>query len=130
VPGFNFDIVSGVEYVMDISRPIGARITSLTRGGRPVSATDTFTLALNDYRQSGGGGYAMLRGAPVVQDRQQSIRELLIDEIRRRDTIRHEDYFARNWRLAPDTVVGAAYRAMRRLPFDRPRAPSPTPGSR
>ena len=130
IPGFNFDILSGVEYVMDISRPIGARITTLARGGRSVADADTFTLALNDYRQSGGGGYAMLRGAALVQDRQQSIRQLLIDEIRRRDTLRHEDYFTRNWRLAPDTLVGAAYRAMRRLPYDRPRAPSAAGPSR
>jgi 2',3'-cyclic-nucleotide 2'-phosphodiesterase/3'-nucleotidase len=124
VPGFNFDIVSGVEYVIDISRPIGSRITTLARGGRRVADTDTFTLAVNDYRQSGGGGYAMLRGAPVVQDRQQSIRQLLIDEIRRRGTLRHEEYFTQTWRLAPDSLVGAAYRAMRRLPYDRPRGPS------
>jgi 2',3'-cyclic-nucleotide 2'-phosphodiesterase (5'-nucleotidase family) len=35
VPGYNFDIVAGVDYTMDISRPAGERITSLTRNGRP-----------------------------------------------------------------------------------------------
>jgi 2',3'-cyclic-nucleotide 2'-phosphodiesterase (5'-nucleotidase family) len=127
VPGFNFDIISGVDYVIDISRPLGARVTTLTRNGRPVADTDSFTLALNDYRQSGGGGYAMLRGAPLVHDQQQSIRQLLIDEIQRKGELRAEEYFADSWRIAPDTLVGAAYRSMRRLSFDRPR-PAPAPG--
>jgi len=122
VPGFNFDIVAGVEYVIDIGRPTGSRITTLTRNGRPVADTDTFTMALHDYRQSGGGNYP-LRGTSLVYDRQQVIRELLVDEIRRRGTLRPEDWFTPNWRLAPDSLVGAAYRSMRRLPYDRPRAP-------
>src|SRR5688500_15065851 len=66
LPGYNFDIVSGVDYVIDPSRPIGSRITRLDYKGVPVRDTDSFTMALNNYRQTGGGGYAMLRGAPVV----------------------------------------------------------------
>jgi len=69
----------------------------LTFRGRPVAATDSFTLALSNYRQTGGGGYSMLRGAPVVYDRQQDIRQLLIDEVRRKHTLREADYNAHNW---------------------------------
>lgn len=123
VPGFNFDIVQGVDYTMDISRPLGSRITTLLRNGQPVVDTDTFTMALNDYRQVGGGGYTMLRGAPVVYDQQQVIRQLLVDEVQRKGVLRPEDYFTSNWRLAPDSIVGAAYRSMRRLPYDRPATP-------
>jgi 2',3'-cyclic-nucleotide 2'-phosphodiesterase (5'-nucleotidase family) len=99
IPGYNFDIVSGVDYVIDISRPIGSRITRLDFKGQPVKDTDTFTMALNNYRQTGGGGYAMLAGAPVVYDRQQEIRQLLIDEVKARGTMRQSDYFRPNWRL-------------------------------
>ena len=109
VPGYNFDIVSGAEYVTDLRRPPGSRITSLTVGGRPVADTDTFTLALNNYRQTGGGNYAMLAGAPVVHDRQEEIRQLMIDEVARRGTIRPEDYFTPNWRLEPAAAVARAY---------------------
>jgi 2',3'-cyclic-nucleotide 2'-phosphodiesterase/3'-nucleotidase len=125
IPGFNFDIVSGVEYVIDVTRPIGARITQLTRNGQPVRDADSFTMALNDYRQSGGGGYSMLQGAPVVYDEGRLIRELLIDEVRRTGTLRPDAYFRRNWRIAPDSMAGAAYRSMRRLPYDRPRPATP-----
>ena len=99
IPGYNFDIVSGVDYAIDVSRPIGSRITRLDYKGRAVSDTDTFTMALNNYRQTGGGGYAMLSGAPVVYDRQQEIRQLLIDEVRSRGTLRQSDYFVPNWSL-------------------------------
>ncbi|MGH7680306.1 MAG: bifunctional metallophosphatase/5'-nucleotidase [Gemmatimonadaceae bacterium] len=123
VPGFNFDIVAGVEYTIDLTKPLGSRIGTLTRNGSTVADTDSLTMALNDYRQVGGGGYAMLAGAPVVYDQQQVIRQLLVDEVRRRQTVRQSDYAQRNWRLVPDTMVGVAYRAMRRLPYDRPRTP-------
>ncbi|HEY8831011.1 MAG TPA: 5'-nucleotidase C-terminal domain-containing protein [Gemmatimonadaceae bacterium] len=99
VPGYNFDIVSGVDYALDISKPVGFRLTRLDYKGAPVRDTDTFTMALNNYRQTGGGGYAMLNGAPVVYDKQQEIRQLLIDEVKRRGVLKQEDYFARNWQL-------------------------------
>ena len=108
VPGYNFDIISGVDYALDISRPPGQRVTRLERNGRAVAPGDSFTLALNNYRQSGGGGYGMIADAPVVYDRQEDIRELLIDEIRSRGTISPDDYFVRNWELLPAALAERA----------------------
>lgn len=105
IPGYNFDIVSGVEYVMDVSRPVGSRITRLDYKGAPVRDTDSLTMALNNYRQTGGGGYAMLSGAPVVYDRQQEIRQLLIDEVKARGAVRQADYFKPNWKMVRGSVV-------------------------
>ena len=59
-------------------------------------------MALNNYRQTGGGGFSMLRDAPVVYDRQQEIRQLLIDEVRAKGTLLPSDYFHSNWRIVPD----------------------------
>jgi len=101
VASYNFDVVSGVDYTLDLARPVGERVVALTHHGRAVAPTDSFTLALNNYRQTGGGGYAMLRGAPVVYDRQQEISQLLIDELRRRPIIRQSDYFVKNWSILP-----------------------------
>jgi 2',3'-cyclic-nucleotide 2'-phosphodiesterase (5'-nucleotidase family) len=123
VPGYNYDIVSGADYVLDISRPVGSRLTSLTVKGRPVADADTFTLALNNYRQTGGGGYAMLRGAPVVYDAQQELRQLLVDEVGRRKTLSPETYFTPNWRLEPPAAIGAAYAAMHSSPTERAGGP-------
>ena len=65
----------------------------------------------------------MLRGATLVYDQQQVIRQLLVDEVRRKGVLRPEDYFVRNWRIEPESLADAVYRSMRRLPYDRPRAP-------
>jgi 2',3'-cyclic-nucleotide 2'-phosphodiesterase (5'-nucleotidase family) len=129
IPGYNFDIVAGADYVIDLRRPVGTRITTLTFRGRTVADADSFTFALNNYRQTGGGRYSMLVGSPVVYDRQEEIRQLLIDEARRRGTIRPEDYFTRNWRIEPPEAVARAYREMLRVssPATLPSRGSPTP---
>ncbi|HET9440777.1 MAG TPA: 5'-nucleotidase C-terminal domain-containing protein, partial [Longimicrobiales bacterium] len=114
IPGYNFDAVSGVDYVIDISGPVGSRITSLTYQGRPVRADQTFTMALNNYRQGGGGGFTMLAGAPIIYDKQEDIRELLIEEIRRRGTINPNQYFKQNWRMVPAALADSAQRAIER----------------
>jgi len=124
IPGYNFDIVSGVDYVIDVAHPIGSRVTRLDYKGQPVRDTDSFTMALNNYRQTGGGGYAMLSGAPVVYDKQQEIRQLLIDEVRSRGVIRQSDYFRPNWTLVRDGIAvsaGGAVPAAARI--DSTRAP-------
>lgn len=97
VAGYNFDVMSGVNYSVDVSKPVGQRIVALTFHGKDVAPTDSFTMALNNYRQTGGGGYAMLAGAPVVYDKQQDIRQLLIDEVKRLHSIREADYRINNW---------------------------------
>ena len=106
IPGYNYDIVAGVDYTIDLSKPIGDRITTLTYEGRAVASSDSFTMALNNYRQGGGGGFAMLQGAPVVYDRQAEIRDLLIDEVRRKGTLVPSDYFHPNWRIIPSSAIG------------------------
>ncbi|MEP7346058.1 MAG: 5'-nucleotidase C-terminal domain-containing protein, partial [Gemmatimonadaceae bacterium] len=73
----------------------------------------TFTLALNNFRQTGGGGFAMLRDAPVVYDRQEDIRQLLIDEVRQQRTLDPRTYATLNWRIEPADAIGTAFRSMR-----------------
>ena len=128
IPGYNFDIVAGAEYVLDLSRPIGSRVTTLRVAGRPVQPADTFTLALNNYRQTGGGGYSMLAGAPVIHEGTDEIRVLLEREVRRRRIIRPRDYFRQNWRLQPSAAVTRAYGAMHRSAYEGERTAAPQPG--
>jgi 2',3'-cyclic-nucleotide 2'-phosphodiesterase / 3'-nucleotidase / 5'-nucleotidase len=108
VPGYNFDVVSGVDYTLDISRSVGERVVRLERAGRPVAPTDSFTMAINNYRASGAGGYSMLSDVPVVYDRDEGIRELLIREIERRGTISPADVFRQNWELVPASLAARA----------------------
>src|ERR1035437_1597006 len=111
IPGYNYEIVTGADYTIDLSRQLGERITGLSYRGKPVRKNDSFTIALSNYRAEGSGGYAMLRGAPVVYDRQQDIRQLLIDEVARRGTLNPADYFTRNWSLLPPSRAAGTARA-------------------
>jgi len=108
VPGYNFDVVAGVDYAIDLTESLGSRIEDLTYQGSPVHGDDTFTLAINNYRQAGGGGFTMVRDAPVVYDRGEEIRRLLIDWIAARDTIREADVFEPSWRILPAEAVQRA----------------------
>jgi 2',3'-cyclic-nucleotide 2'-phosphodiesterase/3'-nucleotidase/5'-nucleotidase len=112
VCGYNFDIVAGADYTIDLRKPVGSRITSLTVGGKAVTDDDRFTMAINNYRQTGGGGFFMLAGAPVTFSHDLDIRQLLIDEVKRKGTLRESDYFTQNWRIEPASVVGRAYSEM------------------
>jgi 2',3'-cyclic-nucleotide 2'-phosphodiesterase (5'-nucleotidase family) len=108
VPGFNFDIVSGAEYTIDLTQPVGRRITRLAYRGRAVTPTDSFTMALNNYRQGGGGGYTMLAGAKVVFDQEVDIRQLLIDEVAKAGTLDPARYATVNWTIEPAAARAAA----------------------
>ncbi|HEU5170536.1 MAG TPA: 5'-nucleotidase C-terminal domain-containing protein, partial [Gemmatimonadales bacterium] len=85
--GYNYDMVAGASYDIDLRLPPGSRIRNLRVGDRPVAPGDSFTLAVNSYRQSGGGGFTALRDAPVVYDRDENIRDLLIAAIRERRAV-------------------------------------------
>ena len=78
-------------------------------------------MALNSYRQTGGGGYDMLRGAPVVYDKGERIAELLIDAVRTRSPIDPgRSTRVADWRIVPEV----ADRAVRGL-FGVPTPPLP-----
>jgi 2',3'-cyclic-nucleotide 2'-phosphodiesterase/3'-nucleotidase/5'-nucleotidase len=126
IPGYNFEIVTGVDYAIDLSKQPGQRITGLTRRGVPVRDADSFTIALSNYRAEGAGGYAMLRGSPLVSDRQQDIRQTLIDEVARRNALNPADYFTRNWKLEPPSLAEQASARMRaEHPFESVAAGAP-----
>jgi len=105
VPGYNFDIVQGVDYALDLRRDAGDRVVDLTYRGSPVAPSDSFTLALNNYRQSGGGGFSMVAVAPVVYSDETDIASRIIDYVSARDTLRAADVFQLNWELRPPEAL-------------------------
>jgi 2',3'-cyclic-nucleotide 2'-phosphodiesterase / 3'-nucleotidase len=63
VEHYNFDLYEGIHAVADLRLPVGRRITELTMAdGSPVP--EKLTLALNDYRSTGTGGYEALGECP------------------------------------------------------------------
>jgi 2',3'-cyclic-nucleotide 2'-phosphodiesterase (5'-nucleotidase family) len=111
IAGFNFDVVSGVVYNIDLSRPAGQRIRGLAYEGRLVQPADSFTLALNSYRAGGGGGYGMLARARVVYDKGEDVRDVLLDEIRRVRSLDARAYYRPSWGIVPPEAREAAYAA-------------------
>ena len=136
VPGYNYDVVAGASYEIDLRRAVGDRIQHLSVRGRAVEPTDSFTMAINSYRQTGAGGYDMVRGAPVVYDKGERIFDLLFDAVRARSPLDSAELAGiSSWRIVPEV----ADRAVRGL-FGVPRAaaaqggarhrPAPRPGDR
>ncbi|SES36855.1 bifunctional 2',3'-cyclic-nucleotide 2'-phosphodiesterase/3'-nucleotidase [Salipaludibacillus aurantiacus] len=64
---FNYDVIEGVEYQIDVTQPVGERITNLTYEGEPVTSDMTFLVATNNYRAGGGGDHLKGLDAPLVE---------------------------------------------------------------
>ncbi len=54
-----YDMYEGVNYVINVAKPVGHRITKLTYRGQPVRPNQKFKIVLNHYRAVGGGHYPM-----------------------------------------------------------------------
>jgi 2',3'-cyclic-nucleotide 2'-phosphodiesterase/3'-nucleotidase len=118
---YNHDALAGVEYVIDPARAPGERIVDLSFGGETWTGGRHVTLALSSYRAQGGGGYAALRRARVVERTGREIRKLLEGYIRERGTIVPETFG--NWRvLIPRARTGRESRATPRASPPRARA--------
>jgi 2',3'-cyclic-nucleotide 2'-phosphodiesterase/3'-nucleotidase len=102
VPGFNFDQMQGeLAYVIDVGKPVGQRIVSLTFQGRPVTPEQPFIVATNNYRASGGGHFPGLDGSNIVLETQDGVREIVAAWLKRTGTLDRADLPAASWRFAP-----------------------------
>jgi 2',3'-cyclic-nucleotide 2'-phosphodiesterase/3'-nucleotidase len=89
VPIHDFDTVDGVAYALNLGRPVGSRVASLSYQGQPVKPEQTFTLALTTYRLGGGGGYMEAIGFKGTPDlvTEASLRNLLLAYVLARPTL-------------------------------------------
>jgi len=106
VAGYNYDMLEGADYVIDITKPLGQRIIGLTYHGQPMNMNATYTLALNNYR-AGGGGFLGFKGAPIVYQSSDEIRNLMIQYVKEMGTIAPTT--DNNWHLVPD-YLSSQYR--------------------
>lgn len=101
VPFFQYDTVDGVGYALDLGKPVGQRVASLTFQGQPVKPDQSFTLALSTYRLAGGGGYMAaigFRGPPELVT-EATARNLLLESVLARPTLNPVPTNA--WRTIP-----------------------------
>ncbi|MBF8189288.1 5'-nucleotidase C-terminal domain-containing protein [Nonomuraea sp. K274] len=101
-PDYNYDQLSGVSYDIDVAKPAGQRIAGLTFEGAPIPADKEFVVAINNYRQSGGGGFPHVTGAEVVYNAQVEIRQAMIEYATAEGTIDPSGFAAANWKLTRD----------------------------
>lgn len=62
ITDFNLDQLYGATYTIDLTQPFGQRIKNLKVNGNLVKADDVFTVAVNNYRFNGGGGFMKAAG--------------------------------------------------------------------
>lgn len=97
IRGYNYDMFQGVEYKVDVSKPEGERIVDLKFNGEPVKDTDTFKLAINNYRYGGLKNMGIISGEPYFESDPKSLRSYIADYIRERGEISPE--FDNNWEI-------------------------------
>ena len=78
---YNYDMWEGIEYLIDISKPIGERIVKLEYKGKPVEPEKEYDVVMNNYRASGGGNYFMYQNKPVIKEIPTDISEILANYI-------------------------------------------------
>ncbi|GAA2243657.1 MULTISPECIES: bifunctional metallophosphatase/5'-nucleotidase [Kitasatospora] len=98
-PDYNFDSVYGVSYDIDISKPVGSRITGLSFDGKPIDAAAQFVLAVNNYRANGGGNFPHVASAKQVWTNSDEIRNTMIAWVKAKGVIDPAQFAAVNWRL-------------------------------
>lgn len=105
---YNYDVIEGVEYQIDVTQPIGERITDLTYEGEPVTSDMEFLVATNNYRAGGGGDHLAGLDAPLVDSLQAlSIenRYVILDYIQDLGTA-YTPYASYNWSIKPVETNG------------------------
>jgi len=102
IQGYNFDTAEGVSYVLDLSKPAGERVRDLRRNGRPLGADETVTVAVNNYRVNGGGGFTMLKNGREVRPNRVPARPAVVSYLKELGRVQRT--VDGNWRLEPGWV--------------------------
>ncbi|MHA6253028.1 bifunctional metallophosphatase/5'-nucleotidase [Oceanobacillus sp. CAU 1775] len=94
---YNYDMWEGIEYTLNISRPVGERVEAVTYKGNPVSPTATYQVVVNNYRAAGGGNYEMFKGKKVIREIQKDAVTMIQEYFEKHPTV--EAYVNENFKI-------------------------------
>lgn len=99
-PGYNFEILYGLDYEVDLSAPArfgpdgsvldpsARRIRKVTWQGRPVAPEDVFIVCTNSFRALGAGGFAGALPETIVFEHPAITRDILRDYVTRHSPLK------------------------------------------
>lgn len=98
-PDYNYDAVYGLTYDIDVSEPVGSRISGLSFQGAPVDPAAQFVLAVNNYRASGGGNFPHVPQSKQLWANSDEIRNTIIQWVKAKGTVDPAQFASVDWRL-------------------------------
>ncbi|MGC0210230.1 bifunctional metallophosphatase/5'-nucleotidase [Streptomyces levis] len=98
-PDYNYDVVSGLSYEIDIAKPAGSRVANVRFGGQPLADDARFVFAVNNYRANGGGNFPHVAAAPLLWSNSDEIRNTMIAWVKAKGSIDPAEFAAVDWRL-------------------------------
>ncbi len=106
---YNFESAAGIDYVVDVTKPIGERVTIKNfSNGNPFDLNTKYKVAVNSYRGNGGGGH-LTRGAKIPQEElsarvinstEKDLRYYLMKWIDKEKTVTPK--LLGNWKVVPE----------------------------
>lgn len=85
---YNYDMWEGIEYKINVSKPLGSRIEGLSYKGRPLDLNVEYEVVMNHYRASGGGNYRMLRNKQIIREVTVDMTELIAEYLMKHGTVK------------------------------------------
>jgi len=85
---YNYDMWEGIDYIIDISKPVNSRVSKLNYKKIPINMEGDYSVVMNNYRAGGGGEYLMFKGKQVIKDIPIDMAELIANYFLERKTIK------------------------------------------